>query len=158
MLVIGSSAAIFAKEVNRIGRHSYSGVNIGNFSCNERELIYGDDLIYKMKNNDEELEIIGSQIQLFDIISDKNFNPVGEITYGYGNNHNDQEGIRYKNLIITNLVGPIFVKNPWLAKNIILDICSKKGYKVKDKELDFSLEEKSKDAIIRFNFEKETEL
>ena len=43
-----------------------------------------------------------------------------------GNNNSGTEGARWKNLIYTNCMGPLFVKNPWFAETILKDIILKK--------------------------------
>ena len=48
--------------------------------------------------------------------------------YGKGNNDKDQtEGAKYKNVIFTNALGPVFVKNPWYTEKIINEALKAKG-------------------------------
>ena len=62
-------------------------------------------------------------------ISQKQGEPLGTINYGYGNNGEGEEGAVYKNLIFTNALGPVFIKNPWWAEKILSDIAERKKYK-----------------------------
>lgn len=49
-----------------------------------------------------------------------NYSPLGKVITGYGNNEKDAvEGVVYKNLIGTNLHGPLFPKNPKLCDYIL---------------------------------------
>jgi CobQ-like glutamine amidotransferase family enzyme len=78
-----------------------------------------------------------------------NYNPLGIVKYGYGNNETDKkEGIIYKNTIATNLHGPLLPKNPLLADFIIKNALTKKYGNVSLKELDDTLENKAHDYII----------
>ena len=52
----------------------------------------------------------------------------GKLIYGKGNNDKDQtEGAKYKNVIFTNALGPVFVKNPWYTEKIINEALKAKG-------------------------------
>ena len=62
------------------------------------------------------------------------------------------EGARYKNAIFTNCLGPVFVKNPWWAEEIIKDIIVKKLTNKQKEEYD--LENKSFETTKRFIKEK----
>ena len=53
--------------------------------------------------------------------------PLGTTIYGMGNNNSGNEGARWNNLIYTNCLGPLFVKNPWFAEAILKDILQQKG-------------------------------
>lgn len=158
IFAVGTAACIFADEVVRRERESYEGLGIGHFDCKEREWIYGDDIIYTCTPVDVKREVAGSQVQTMDIMPKFDAEPFGRIVYGYGNNHSKNEGIRYKNLIITNALGPVGVKNPWIFADIIVDIAAKKGEQLDVSQLDFSLEEKSFDAVREFNLAKKTTL
>ena len=56
----------------------------------------------------------------------KTTQPFGKVIYGYGNNGGTDEGARYKNVIYTNCIGPVLVKNPWFTEDILKDICLNK--------------------------------
>lgn len=158
IFAVGTAACIFADKVNRVSRPSYEGLGIGHFECKEREMIYGDDIIYSCTPTDVTREVAGCQVQTMDIIPKFDAEPFGKIIYGYGNNHSKNEGIRYKNVIITNALGPVVVKNPWIFADIIEDITDKKGEKADIAALDFSLEEQSFAAVKEFNLTKKTNL
>ena len=142
IICIGTSASLFSNTTKRCNGTSFKGLGIGNFDCIERDKVLGDDIIF----NFDKHKVVGSQIQMIDIVA-KEDNTLGDIIYGYGNYGNGREGIRYNNLIITNTLGPLFVKNPWLVEDIIKDITGKNKYK----KIDYSLEEKSMEEIILFN-------
>lgn len=149
IICIGTSAAIFANQTVRSDKTTFDGLGIGDFTCIEREKPFGDDLIFKYKKN----TIVGSQIVRIDIFPKKN-NYLGKIIYGYGNNGGCYEGIKYKNLIITNTLGPLFIQNPQLLENIIKDIHKNKGINLNYKKIDYKIEKESQKEIIKFNQEK----
>lgn len=149
IICIGTSAAIFANKTTRSDKTTFDGLGIGNFVCIERKKPLGDDLIFNYGKN----KVVGSQIQMLDIYP-KHDNYLGKTIYGYGNNGGCYEGIQYKNLIITNTLGPIFIKNPWLIENIIKDIYKNKNIKLSYKKIDYKLEKKSQKAVIEFNLNK----
>jgi CobQ-like glutamine amidotransferase family enzyme len=148
IICIGTSGAIFANEITR-HEETYKGLNIGDFDVIERHKILGDDLIFKY---DKQL-IVGSQIQMIDFVLHKD-NYLGKIEYGHGNNGTGYEGIKYNNLIITNTLGPLLIKNPWLTEKILKDIANKKQIKLNYKKMDYNLEIKSQKEIVKFNLNK----
>lgn len=145
LICIGTSAAIFADKIVKEDSY-FEGLGIGNFDCFEKKKIFGDDLIFNYKKN----KVVGSQIQMVDI-NLKGENYLGKLIYGYGNDGNF-EGVKYKNLIITNGLGPVFVKNPWLVEDIIKDVLKDK--KLNYKKINYRLEKKSQKEIIQFNLMK----
>ena len=79
------------------------------------------------------------------------YNPLGKVVTGYGNNGKDAlEGVVYKNLIGTNLHGPLFPKNPMLC-DYILENTLKHKYLDFDKliSLDDELENLAKNYIVQ---------
>lgn len=52
--------------------------------------------------------------------------PLGNVLEGFGNNGMGFEGINYKNVIATNLHGPVLPKNPALCDHIIKKALTKK--------------------------------
>lgn len=127
LIVIGSTGAVFSKKLIR-NDQIISGLGYLDMECHERETIYGDDLLFSIKN----MEINGSQIQMMDTIVNKDIR-LGTITYGHGNCGKQDEGAKYKNLIFTNCLGPVFVKNPWYAEKIIKEAMKIKGVNIKTK-------------------------
>lgn len=106
----------------------------------ERSTVIGDDIYFKF----EDIDVIGSQIQMIDIDLGENQKELGKIKYGYGNNGKDKkEGAIYKNLFFTNTLGPVLVINPEFTEFLL-----KKASKINEKDVkynkeDFEIEEKS---------------
>ena len=147
LITTGTTSCFLGNNITRLDGTSFNGLNIMNIDFKERDLVVGDDLYFSI---DENMEIIGSQIQMVDVnINDET--PLGDVQYGYGNNGTDIEGARKENVIFSNCLGPVFVKNPWFAEKILKDICNKKNIKIKNKsDLNFDLEKKSFDATKLF--------
>lgn len=146
MIALGTSVALFGKEVKREDRPSFNGLEIADFSCEERKWVYGDDIIFSFDNT----EITACQIQMININLADESKKLASVKYGMGNNNKATEGYRQKNLILTNALGPVFVKNPWWARDILLDIAKRKDINYSLDNMDFSLEEASKKATDEF--------
>ncbi|MGN0631187.1 MAG: hypothetical protein ACI4JN_07660 [Ruminococcus sp.] len=132
-LIIGSSGCMLSKNFTRYDGSVEEGLGILDMTAKElnrtkmpyvtRE-VYGDDILFRMADG---MEIVGCQIQCMDF-NLKNVQPLGKVLYGYGNNTMDAtEGARYKNVIFTNTVGPLFSLNPWFAVRILSEIGEKNG-------------------------------
>ena len=147
IIAIGTTGAMFAKRIHTQDGKTYNGLGILDMECNQRNTVIGDDIYYKLKNDQE---VIGSQIHMLDFeVSEKN--ALGKTVYGYGNNGTGLEGARNKNVIFTNALGPVFVKNPWLAESILTDIAKKKEIETKLIPIeDFEIEIQSFNSTKKF--------
>ena len=122
LLAIGTSGLMFGKNILREDGSALDCLGYLDMTAKERKYVWGDDLHFRL--NDGALELAGSQIQMADVETTQ---PLGTTIYGMGNNNTGAEGARWKNLIYTNCLGPLFVKNPRFAESIIRDILLKKG-------------------------------
>lgn len=121
VLALGTTGLLFGKEIRREDGSIQEGLGLLDLTATERNYVWGDDLQLRIRESRQEL--IGSQILMADVEA---ANPLGTTLYGRGNNGTGSEGARYKNLIYTNCLGPLFVKNPWFAEDILKDICLRK--------------------------------
>lgn len=121
VLALGTSGLLFGKQIQREDGSIQECLGLLDLTAKERQYIWGDDLQLRIRETRQEL--IGSQIMMADVEAQ---NPLGTTSYGRGNNGTGSEGARYKNLIYTNCLGPLFVKNPWFAEDILKDICLRK--------------------------------
>lgn len=125
--------------------------------CKERETIYGDDIHYTL-NEEPNMEIMGCQIQVMDTILNSDIS-LGTLKYGRGNSgfENKVEGAKYKNIIFTNALGPVLVKNPWYTEKLIKLAMKNKGIdklkSINQEEYDYEL--KSLECIKKFIDKKE---
>ena len=122
LLAIGTSGLMFGNAITREDGSIIKGLGYLDMTAKERQYVWGDDLHVRI--NDSQMELAGSQIQMADVDAK---NPFATTFYGMGNNNTGAEGARWKNLIYTNCLGPLFVKNPWFAEAILKDILHQKG-------------------------------
>lgn len=144
IFVTGTTGALFARHINRLDGSSFTGLNLLDMDAKERSMVIGDDLYYKFGK----IEIMSSQIQMIDITLNK-VKEFGKIIYGYGNNGKN-EGARNKNLLFTNALGPVLVKNPWLTEYLINLALKNRGLKEINKKINFELELKSLESVKEF--------
>ena len=132
IIAIGTTGMVLIKSTKRCDGSVVEGLGLLDATAVERNEIYGDDL-------------------QFSLCEDKNFEIM--LTYGKGNNDKDQtEGAKYKNVIFTNALGPVFVKNPWYTEKIINEALKAKGCE-QCKPLDesfFEIERNSFKTVRRF--------
>jgi len=145
IIAIGTTGCIFGKEIELLeNKNVVKGLEFFDMYAKERETVIGDDIYFSIEDKQE---IIGSQIQMLDF--DVNGSQaLGNVKYGYGNNGNSKEGAKVKNLIFTNTLGPVFVKNPWWAETILNDIAKIKGFETNEIPVEhFEIEIKSFNSI-----------
>ncbi len=134
VLAIGSTGCMLGKSLSLENGETVAGLGILDITAKElnrtkmpyvTKEVYGDDIWWKYKN----MDIIGCQIQRVDYTLG-DVEPLGEVVYGYGNNLGGSEGARYKNVLLTNTVGPLFSANPWFGAEVIRNIMDSKGEEV----------------------------
>lgn len=147
IIVTGTTGALLGNKITRYDNTTYSGLKLLNMDIKERTMVIGNDLYYTLEDG---TEIIGSQIQMVDItLNDEK--PLGTIKYGYGNNGQTTEGAIRDNIIFTNCLGPIFVKNPWFAEKILRTVCKQKGIEIpEDIHPNYEIETKSLESTKEF--------
>lgn len=75
--------------------------------------------------------------------------PLGQVTYGNGNNEKDgTEGVLYKNIIGTYLHGPLLPKNPHLCDYILQKALEQKYGKAELSPLDDAIEFTANDYVV----------
>ena len=121
LLAIGTTGFMFGKRITREDGSDLECLGYLDMTAKERKYVWGDDLHVRI--TDSKQELAGSQIMMADVDAAA---PLGTTLYGRGNNGTGAEGARWKNLIYTNCLGPLFVKNPWFGEAILKDICMKK--------------------------------
>lgn len=156
-IVTGASCAFFGDQISLRNGEIIDGLGLIPAAFTENEAVYGDDLWYKAAYNDRDMEILGNQIQMADMIR-SGAKPFGRILYGYGNNEGQDEGIKIKNSIFTNTLGPLLVLNPELTYEIVKTAAANKGITEPARQIDTSLEDRSREAKIRYIKEKKSNL
>lgn len=150
VLAIGASGAIFARHTYRKFGPSFDGLGILDMEMEERETVYGDDIQFLEERTG--LEILGNQIQIVDTHLGQGQAAFGGIRYGYGNDKTGGEGARWENLIFTNTLGPVLVKNPRLAAELLTHAVQSQGVDtvLQLRPEDVQLEDCSAQLIRRF--------
>lgn len=145
----GSSGAILAKSGNRLAGGPFQGLGLLDMHCEERQQIYGDDIWFTLPDGNE---LIGNQIQVMDTHLAQPSLALGRTIYGYGNCKQGDEGARSGNLIFTNCLGPVLVKNPAFAATLISQALAVRGLEVDPAlpEAAIAMEQKSFDLIKAF--------
>ena len=147
IIAVGTTGMLFAKTLEREDGTVFEGLGLLDATGKERKYVYGDDLHFRTNNT--KMEIFGSQIQMVDVVAE---NPLGTVIYGHGNNRSGSEGAVYKNLVFTNCLGPVMVKNPWWCDQILKDIYLKKqGINC---EADYAFETASFNSCLEFTMRK----
>lgn len=144
ILALGTSGLLFGKQVLREDGSIQEGLGLLDLTAVERKYVWGDDLHLRILGTKQEL--IGSQIMMADVDAKQ---PSSQVLYGRGNNNTGTDGARYRNLIYTNCLGPLFVKNPWFAEDILKDICLSKFLHLSQKA-PHSIASDSFDSTLRF--------
>lgn len=122
LLSLGTTGLMFGKSITREDGTQIQGLGYLDMTATERKYVWGDDLHICLRRNKQAL--IGSQIMMADVTAKY---PLADTIYGRGNNGTGTDGARWKNLIYTNCLGPLFVKNPWFAESILKDIILQKS-------------------------------
>lgn len=142
LLALGTTGLMFGNKIIREDGTAIDCLNYLNMTATERKYVWGDDLHFRMND----MELAGSQIMMADVDT---ATPLGCTIYGRGNNATGNEGSRWKNLIYTNCLGPLFVKNPWFAEEILRDICQKKSIEITG-SADHTIAKASFESTLRF--------
>jgi len=175
----GTTGAALGVHTKRLDGSHIFGVGLVDMECTERREILGDDLIFRVcmdpadtacisgdagssgegggAADEVAMDVYGIQINMMDIALAAGQKPFGEVVYGWGNNGGAAEGAASGNIVFTNALGPVLVKNPWLTLDLINRSLSRRhgGVPLRfDPDL-FKLELASAEAIRIFNEKKE---
>lgn len=116
ILANGSTGAILAKDLTLTNGTKILGLGLLDMHWAQRSSVHGDDLWMKTADG---LEIIGDEIKLADVSLDPGQAPFGTVIYGKGNCGDGYEGAVSGNVIYTGCLGPVLVRNPELAMNLL---------------------------------------
>ena len=92
----------------------------------------------------------------YEVTNIGSYEPFGKVTHGFGNGLNNVEGVMYKNLIGTNIHGPLLPKNPEICDYMLKKALEKKYNKeISLSVLDDSLEKATNEHVAILYTEKE---
>lgn len=121
IIATGNSFEIFGKKIDE-----KEGLDIFDFEVVRTKDRITSDVIYNSIYFDE--KVVGFVNKMGVVVY--NINPLFNVEFGVGaNENNDYEGVKYKNFYGTYLLGPMFVRNPYLLKKLVVDICKSKNEK-----------------------------
>ena len=112
----GSTGAILAKELKLLDGTVVSGLGLLGMVWTQRKTVQGDDLWLEALDG---IEVIGNEIKLAGIKLDPDQAPFGHVRYGHGNCGGADEGAVTGNVIYTSCLGPVLVRNPALAMELL---------------------------------------
>lgn len=145
---VASTGAVLAKDLQKEDGSVVKGLSLLDMTWKERESVWGDDLCFSTDG----VDVMGCQIQVADVYLNEGQAPLGKIIYGRGNCNDGNEGARTGNVIFTNCLGPMMVKNPKLAQRWLLDAAKAAGVEagrvIQEEEID--VQNKSFDLISKF--------
>ncbi len=146
---IGSSGTILGKKLELLDGGNVAGLGLLDMIWKERTSVWGDDLWFTVG---EGIEVMGNQIQVADIYLGDGQEPFGNVIYGRGNCGDGREGARRGNVVYTNCLGPMMVKNPRIA-SILLKTAAERAGVAEYRELtaeDLRMEDQSFELIKKF--------
>lgn len=150
LIVIGTSLALYAGDTRRYDGSGFAGLGLADVAMRELRTAYSNDAVVKARVFGRDMQLVGGQIQMLKTFV-RDEDTLGENIYGYGNDKGAYEGVHVGGFIQTNLLGPVFVKNPWFIEALLRDVAAKKGIALKEEGCcDFSLEERANGEILRF--------
>lgn len=140
ILLTGNSYEILGKNIN-----SEEGLGVLNFETNKADRRINTDIIATSENLKN--KVVGFVNNMSSITN--NDKPLFDIEYGKGENiDSKKEGIKYKNVIGTHLIGPLLIRNPEILEIIVKEICNKKDDKFEYKEIKYVDEQKAYELVL----------
>ena len=124
-LVTGNAIEFFGEYIN-INEVKYPALNIFPYRVLHENYRIVGSVVMSMTGIKE--KIIGFQNRC-DIISDID-TPIFKTDIKYSNDGtNNNEGFNYKNVYATHLIGPLFIRNPYLLDYFLKKVCESKNLK-----------------------------
>lgn len=130
----GSTGAILATDLRLLDGTVIPGLDLLKMHWQQRETVHGNDLWLDAYGT----EVIGNEIKLADITLDEGQQAFATVRYGYGNNGTGIEGAATGNVIYTGCLGPVLVRNPALAMNLLYRAAVAAGIPVNADQLPLS--------------------
>lgn len=146
----GHTLAVFAGETKRRDGSSFMGLSLVDAALSELRAVYSNDAVFFSDSFSVPIEVVGGQVQMAKVLLGDGAAPLAKSLYGYGNSKGEDEGVRYKNFIATNYQGPVFVKNPHFACEIIKLACDNADDWHEPDEQAFALEREGNERLKRF--------
>lgn len=134
----GSTGAILAKDLWLLDDTLIHGLGLLGMHWVQRKTVHGDDLWMDVLQG---IEVIGNEIKLADVTLEPEQLPFGRVRYGGGNHGDGFEGAVTNNVIYTSCLGPVLVRNPALAMELLRRGAEAAGITVSPEQFKVSPEE-----------------
>ncbi len=136
-LLTGNSFEILGKKIDE-----ENTLGLLNFETNHQEKRITEDVICTSKYLRN--KVVGF-INTMSVI--KNIEePLFKVEWGV---NEENEGIKYKNVYGTHIIGPILVRNPELLKILVEEICKQKNPEFEYKEIEYEDEKKGYELVLQ---------
>lgn len=140
VLFTGNSYEIFGKSIN-----NNPALNILDFEVENIKNRITTDVI--CTSSILQNKVVGFVNNMSNIKN--NSNTLFNVEWGEGNSiQNKQEGIKYKNLFGTHLIGPLLIRNPEILKLIVETICTSKDEGFSYKDIEYMDEQKGYELVL----------
>ena len=141
VLLTGNSYEILGKDI--AGKDA---LGVLNFKTERTERRITADIIAKSKILKN--KVVGFVNNMSRI--KENDNPLFEIEFEEGESKESKnEGVTYKNVIGTHLIGPLLIRNPEILKMLVNKICKQKDENFEYKEIEYAEEEKAYELVLK---------
>lgn len=137
IMLTGNSYEILGKKLNR-----EDALGIFNFEAKNTQKRTTEDVI--CTSNLLKNKVVGFINNMSEITNLEN--SLFDIEWGI---EDKKEGISYKNLIGTHIIGPILIRNPELLKLLINRICTQKDENFKYKDITYEDEEEGYELVLK---------
>ena len=154
VVVFGTSVSLFTRTTTRVAHPAFDGLGLLPADATERPIDgheYGDDYLIEHAAGTAHPEAAGVYVKSVAVTLDAGVEPFGRVLFGLDNTatltNSGFDGARHGNLVWTNLLGPAFVRNPWVARSLIEEAI---GQQPADLDPEWDLELASFAAARRF--------
>ena len=154
VVVFGTSVSLFTRTTTRVDHPGFAGLGMLPADAVERPTdghVYGDDYLIEHAPGTPHPLAAGVYVKTVAVTPDAGVEPFAKVLFGLDNTATLQnsgfDGARHGALVWTNLLGPAFVRNPWLARGLVEEVL---GPLPGDLDEQWTLEQASFDAAQAF--------
>ncbi|GAA4172116.1 hypothetical protein [Gryllotalpicola koreensis] len=154
IVVFGTTIALFTRTTARVTHPGFNGLGLLPADAVERPTdghVYGDDFLIEYAPGTAHPVAAGIYVKTIAVTTDAGVEPFAKVLFGLDNTakltNTGFDGARHDKLVWTNLLGPAFVRNPWLARSLVEELL---GPLPGDLEGEWDLEKASLDAVRKF--------
>jgi CobQ-like glutamine amidotransferase family enzyme len=154
IVVFGTTIALFARSTTRVAHPGFAGLGLLPADAVERPTdghVYGDDFLIEYAPGTAHPVAAGIYVKTIAVTTDAGVEPFAKVLFGLDNTakltNTGFDGARHDKLVWTNLLGPAFVRNPWLARSLVEELL---GPLPGDLDDEWDLERASLDAVRKF--------